>query len=354
MGNISVERRSGVARWRSGADAKSTAEDVEAREMTTLQAPQPPTSLRDGFGRSIRKLRISLIDACNFRCFYCMPEQPKFKPFSALLTAGEIVGICSQLNRFGLSHMRMTGGEPTLRGDFDAIVRGLSELPLTKLGLTTNGFLLHQKLDLLADSACRHINLSLDSLRADRFQRITGTTHFERVRRNILAARARDLQVKLNVVVCRGTNDDELLDFVAFSAAHGIPVRFLELMKIGPRFREFGSLFVSADEMMETIRSRHDLRPLPVEADSTSFVFRTEHGAEIGFIASESRPFCSSCSRLRLSATGHLRACLMSERGLNVRGLSAEQLQSALRAVMGMKPGGRLPHVEQAMYQIGG
>jgi GTP 3',8-cyclase len=308
----------------------------------------------DGYGRTIRKLRISLLDACNFRCFYCMPEQPKFMPYAELLTAGEIVATCRELCRLGITEMRMTGGEPTLRRDFDDIVRGLSGLPLTRLGLTTNAFLLDSKLDMLDGTLCRSINISLDSLQPDRFAEITRTNHYDVVVRNIIAARDRGFRVKLNVVVCRGINDDEIGDFVDFSAAHGIPVRFLELMKIGPRHRDFDALFVPADEMIATIAARHELRPVAVEQDSTAFVYRSAHGAEIGFIASESRPFCDSCSRLRLSATGHLRACLMSERGLNVRGLSPAQLRQALYAVMSMKPGGRLSHVEQPMYQIGG
>jgi GTP 3',8-cyclase len=310
--------------------------------------------LTDGYGRVIRKLRVSLVEACNFRCFYCMPDQPKFAPFSALLSAGEIIETCAELNRLGISQVRLTGGEPTLRRDFRDVVQGLSALPLEKLGLTTNGLLLDEHLDFLADTACRSINISLDSLRQDRFEAITRSPHFGTVRRNIIAASERGFRVKVNVVVARGTNDDELLDFVEFSAAHGVPVRFLELMRIGPRHRDFEQLFVSADEMIDVLRARCSLRPVPVENDSTSFVYRTENGAEVGFIASESKPFCASCSRLRLSATGHLRACLMSERGLSVRGLPAHRLKQVVAAVMAMKPDGRLPHVEQAMYQIGG
>jgi GTP 3',8-cyclase len=308
----------------------------------------------DGYGRTIRKLRISLLDACNFRCFYCMPEDPKFMPFTSLLTAEEIVSTCRELNLLGITEMRMTGGEPTVRRDFDTIVQGLSRLPLARLGLTTNGLLLDEKLDMLANSSCRHINISLDSLRPDRFQEFTRSAHFDTVMRNILAARGRGFRVKLNVVVCRGRNDDELLDFVDFSAANDMPVRFLELMKIGPRHAEFGQLSVTASEMIATIAAHHTLEAVPVPADSTAFIYRTTHGAEIGFIASESRPFCESCSRLRLSASGHLRACLMTEQGLNVRGLSPAQLRHALHAVMAMKPPGRLAHIEQAMYQIGG
>jgi GTP 3',8-cyclase len=320
----------------------------EANVMRPLQSPV------DGWGRTIRKLRVSLLDACNFRCFYCMPEQPQFLPYAALLTARQIVDVCGELSRLGITELRMTGGEPTVRRDFDDIVRGLSGLPLSKLGLTTNGLLLDRKLDVLAETACRSINISLDSLRPDRFAAITRTEHFHAVARNILLARDRGFRVKVNVVVCRGTNEDELLEFADFSAVHGIPVRFLELMKIGPRHRDFERLFVPADEMIAVLRARHTLAAVPVEEDSTAFIYRTDHGAEIGFIASESKPFCGACSRLRLSATGHLRACLMSERGLDVRGLSPEQLRRALHAVMAMKPAGRIDHVEQPMYQIGG
>jgi GTP 3',8-cyclase len=311
-------------------------------------------SLIDFAGRRIRKLRVSLVDACNFRCFYCMPDRPQFLPRSELLAANEIVATCGELNRLGVTEIRLTGGEPTIRPDFDDIVARLSALPLTKLGLTTNGFLLGRRLDLLRDSACRHINVSLDSLRPDRFCAITRTPHFDVVRGNVVAAKRRGFEVKVNVVVCRGRNDDELLDFMDFSAEHGIPVRFLELMRIGPRHAEFGELFVSADEMIERIGRHHTLTSRTVPADSTAFAYTTDQGAEIGFIASESRPFCGTCSRLRLAANGHLRACLMSERGVNIRGMAGAALWRAVHEVMAMKPLGRLPHVEQAMYQIGG
>jgi GTP 3',8-cyclase len=310
--------------------------------------------LVDGYGRTIRKLRISLLDACNFRCFYCMPPDPVFMPWVSLLPASEIVAISRELNRLGIREMRLTGGEPTVRRDFDAIVRGLSELELDSLGLTTNGLLLDTKLDLLESSACRSINVSLDSLRPDRFAGITGMPRFGAVHANILRARDRGFRVKVNVVVCRGTNEDELVDFANFSAREGITVRFLELMRIGPRHRDFEALSVTAAEMIAALSERFRLEPVEVAADSTAFVYRTDHGAQLGFIASESRPFCGDCSRLRLSATGHLRACLMSERGLDVRGLSPEQLRRALHAVMAMKPAGRPGHVAQPMYQIGG
>lgn len=333
------------------------ATDLAARPLRGVGGPATDggaPALVDPCGRRIRKLRVALTEACNFRCFYCMPEEPTFQPFSRLLRPAEFVDICGRLVTLGITQLRITGGEPTLRPDFETIMEGLSALPVEKLGITTNGFMLTDVLPFLADTRCRHINVSLDSLQPLRFQSITRADRFEAVRDGILKAREMGFPVKINTVVSRGVNDHELGDFVAFSATHGIPVRFLEFMKVGPKLREQERLFVSASEMIERLRRDHHLTPRRMEADSTSFNFVTDDGAEIGFIASESRPFCAACSRLRLSATGHLRACMMSERGVNVRHLPPEDYPAVLAEVMAMKPTGRLESVAEGMYQIGG
>jgi len=163
-----------------------------------------------------------------------------------------------------------------------------------------------------------------------------------------------NFRVKINAVILRGINDHELLDFVRFSARYGVEVRFLELMKIGPYYRNHSRLFVSAQELIERIEEREELEPRSVNCDSTSFNFRTSSGAEIGFIASESQPFCGFCSRLRLTATGKLRACIMSEEGVSLRHVPKERYPEALKNVMGMKPFKRLERIEQPMYRIGG
>lgn len=310
--------------------------------------------LTDPHGRWIRKLRVSLTDVCNFRCTYCMAEHVRFQPAATLLPPSALVAMCAGLVAAGIRQIRLTGGEPLARREFREIVEGVGALPLDKLGLTTNGYWLEEHLPFLAGTPCRHLNVSLDSLRPERFAEITRTPFFDRVLRAILRAKEAGFPVKVNCVLLRGLNDDEAEDFLAFSAAYGIPVRFLEYMKIGPRRGEHARLFVPAGEVIAKLRQRHVLTPVDAETDATAFAFRTEGGAEVGFIASESRPFCRTCSRLRLSARGVLRACLMSEDGVDLRGVPPERYPDVLDEVMAMKPFHRLPEIAQAMNEIGG
>lgn len=308
----------------------------------------------DPSGRWIRKLRVSLTDVCNFRCSYCMPGNVRFKPRHTLLPPDDLVRMCAGLVGAGIRQIRLTGGEPMARREFREIVKGVNQLELDKLGLTTNGYWLEEHLPFLADTQCRHINVSLDSLDPDRFREITDVPFFARVHSAILRAREAGFPVKINCVLIRGTNDREVDDFVNFSARHGIPVRFLEFMKIGPQRNRHEELFISAGAVIERLRERWTLFPVSAARDSTAFSFRTDHGAEIGFIASESRPFCQHCSRMRLTARGKLRACLFSEAGLDLNGVPIEEYPDVLERVMPMKPHGRLPEIEQPMYQIGG
>ena len=308
--------------------------------------------LTDPHGRRIRKLRVQLTDVCNFRCTYCMPLSVKFQPAATLVPPGELVAMVAGLVGEGVTQVRLTGGEPLARREFRAIAEGVAALPVRKYGLTTNGHQLQEHLPFLDAVGCRHVNVSLDSLRADRFEAITRTPFFDRVVRALLAAKERGFPVKVNCVLVRGANEVE--DFLAFSARHGIPVRFLEYMKIGPQRGQHDALFVPAGEVIERLRQRHELVPVDADADATAFSFRTADGAEVGFIASESRPFCATCSRLRLTARGHLRACLMSEDGRDLRGVPREQYADVLADVMAMKPTGRIEEIAQPMHEIGG
>lgn len=311
-------------------------------------------NLRDPHGRVMRKLRIQLTDACNFRCFYCMPDGTRFHPPADLLAPEEIAGIGRILNDMGIEEVRVTGGEPTVRPEFDRIMTLLGEIPWIKFGLTSNGFLLRSKLPLLKELGCRHLNISMDSLDAEKFREITGSPRFQEVRATILSAREMGFDVKVNTIVFRGINDGELPAFARFSAEHDIEVRFLELMKVGPANARHGDLFVPADEMLARLRESEELVSVGVPHDATAFAFRTANGGRLGFIASESKPFCGACSRLRLSATGRLRACLFSEAGMELRGKDAFDYPEILRRVMALKPEGRLTRILQPMNQIGG
>lgn len=322
---------------------------------TGLQLKGIENKLVDQYKRHIHKLRVQLTDACNFRCFYCMPENVLFKPHSELLTPQEIYNICSILNEdFGIDELRITGGEPTVRTEFEEIVELLSGISVNKLGLTTNAFILESKLPFLKNSNCKNINVSLDSLNKENFNKITRSKYFNNTFKGIIKAREMGFKVKVNTVLLRGINDHEIFDFLDFSAKYDIEVRFLELMKIGFAYEGNQALFISAKEIINKIKSFYKLIPVKVNNDSTSFNYVTSGGAKIGFIASESKPFCNSCSRLRLGATGKLRACLMSESGINLKGKSKEEYREILYSVIAMKPLGRIDHIEQNMNQIGG
>lgn len=306
-------------------------------------------------GRHIRKLRISLTESCNFHCFHCMKEDAPCAPPDQWLPPYELEEIVRRLAALGVDQVRLTGGEPTLRPELREIVERLGRLGLGRLGITSNGVLLEPMLPALAAAGLRNLNLSLDSLEAATFQRITGSPDHAQVLGTLRAARGLGLEVKLNVVLFRGLNDHECADFVRFAERERTPVRFLELMRIGPDHEENRRYYVPARETLQRLRAQGmSLRALARPADATAFEYRSGGGARVGFIASESRPFCGGCSRLRLSATGVLRACLMKEDGLSLRGLDPREFDLALTRVLAWKPRERPPFTDRPMVRIGG
>lgn len=310
--------------------------------------------IRDSIGRSFKKLRVSLIEACNYRCTYCMPEQVIFKKQSNLLSPEQIEKLVRVLNHYGLDEVRLTGGEPTLRSDLIEIVERLSQLDLVNLGMTTNAHLLFPLLRDLKRAGLMSINVSLDSLDQENFKRITRRDGLQNVLRAIYGAKEVGLKVKVNMVVMRGINEHELLNFVNFSQQNKIEVRFLEVMKIGIMQGRFEKEFISSDEMISLIEPIYPLNPIAVSADSTSFCYNIGDHGRIGFIASESKPFCGNCSRLRLDSTGVLRGCLMKNEGINILGMESDELGVVLQNLINQKPIERIISVDQPMYQIGG
>ena len=313
----------------------------------------PTNLLGDQYGRFMRKLRVSLNDVCNFRCFYCMPEDPHFDSKEIYLKPEEIERICAILVEKGVEQIRLTGGEPLLRQEFDDIALRIANLPIKEFGITTNGYFLKQKLEFLKDINCRNINVSLDSLNKEKFNKITKSHGFNRVYDSIIQAREMQLNVKINTVLMNQLNTDEVDDFVEFSARTGIEVRFLEMMKIG-QSKNNNLHYISADSIIAQLKNRYDMQALEVENDSTSFKFSLSNGVKIGFIASESKPFCGACSRLRLGYDGKLRACLMSENGHHLKNMPPEEMQSLIQQTILLKPVQRIHHVDQNMFEIGG
>ncbi|RZA07770.1 MAG: radical SAM protein, partial [Proteobacteria bacterium] len=250
--------------------------------------------------------------------------------------------------------LRITGGEPLVRKSFEEISGRFAALPLKKIGLTTNAVLLSRYLPVLKRNRVHHLNISLDSLDAETFRKITNGNRLPAVLEGIERAVAEGFHVKINVVAMRGINDHEFPDFVEFSKRLGVEVRFLELMRIGFALRDQASQFISAGEILSSLQPRYTLRRQSREKDSTSFNYVTECGAEVGFIASESQAFCGQCSRWRLSADGILRACLLKDDGLSVRGTTRDERADIYDRVLGMKPFMRPKEVTHQMNGIGG
>lgn len=310
--------------------------------------------LIDEHGRKIRKLRLSLTDKCNLRCHYCMPVDSTFMDEKKYLSVKEYSEIVSELCQYGLEELRLTGGEPLMRKDFKEIISSFADLPLKKIGLTTNGIFLDKHLDELKKNRVHHLNISLDSLDEKNFRKITFGNHLKRILENIEKAQSMNFNIKINVVAMRGVNNHELFDFVDYSAKTGLEVRFLEVMRVGFACNSQEDQFIPAREMIAHLKTRYALNTDAREHDSTSFNYVLDNGAQIGFIASESQAFCGQCSRWRLSADGIMRACLLKDDGLDIKNTTATERKTIYQSLLGMKPFIRPVEVTHHMNAIGG
>lgn len=273
-------------------------------------------SLTDSFNRQIRDLRVSLTDRCNFRCFYCLPHgEPPIAPKDQMLTYEEIEQACEIFASLGIEKIRLTGGEPMLRRDIETIIAKLSSLNVD-LALTTNGYYLPGRAESLKAAGLDRVTISLDSLKADVFRQMTGVDVLDNVLAGIQAAKDAGLQpIKINAVVVKGHNDDEVADFAAFAREHDVKMRFIEYMPLDSAHDWSRDDVVSGREIHERIAARFPLVKVDVPRGSeTSARYRFADGApgEIGIIAPVTEPFCGACSRIRLTADGQIRTCLFS------------------------------------------
>ncbi|OAV44970.1 GTP 3',8-cyclase MoaA [Lewinella sp. 4G2] len=278
--------------------------------------------LLDNHHRQTTYLRLAVTDRCNLRCRYCMPaEGIDFSPRSELLTFEEILLLCRTLADLGVNKVRLTGGEPLSRRGLTDLVDGLSPLFPT-LAMTTNGILLPQHLDRLVAAGLTNYNLSLDTLRPERFFEITRRDEFDGTWRALELLQAAQLNTKINVVVMASRNDDELLDFVALTKDRAIDVRFIEAMPFNDGDGNH-HLFLSATEMLTRIRSQHpDLAVNTDDRHSSAQRYRVPgYLGSFGIIPAYSRTLCGSCNRLRVTPKGTLLNCLYSTKGLELRPL---------------------------------
>jgi cyclic pyranopterin phosphate synthase len=283
--------------------------------------------LRDSFGRVIDDLRISLTDRCNFRCVYCMPaEGLPWLPKREILTYEELFRLARVFIGLGIRTIRLTGGEPLMRQDIDVLIAGLTRLdPELDLSMTTNGFFLKEKATRLAEAGLKRINVSLDSLQPERFERMVrrdGQLVYKILDGMRLARELGLRPIKINCVVMREYNDDELLDFVRLGREHRCQVRFIEYMPLDAQGEWSMKTVVPGAEILARIHEAFPVAPTDGKGGEPATVYRFADGqGSIGVIASVTEPFCDSCNRIRITADGQLRTCLFSLREHNLKGL---------------------------------
>ncbi|WP_426484473.1 GTP 3',8-cyclase MoaA [Flavobacterium sp. 2] len=273
------------------------------------------TILTDGFGRKHNYLRISLLEKCNLRCTYCMPADGiALSPKASLMTADEIFSIAQTFVKNGVDKIRLTGGEPLLRKDFPEIVSKLSDLNIS-LSITTNGILIDRHIDVLKQFKVKKINLSLDTLVSSKFHSVTLRNQFEKVVDNLHLLLNNDFHVKVNVVLMKGFNDNEIVDFVKLTQFLPISVRFIEFMPFAGNEWD-RSKMVSQNEILSLVGNNFAEDEIEKLEDEKNFTARTYKikgfQGDFGIISSITNPFCDSCNRIRLTADGKIKNCLFS------------------------------------------
>jgi len=324
--------------------------------------------MHDSYGRHLHYLRVSLTDACNLRCVYCMPEEITFRPPASLLQDDEVLTLVRVAASLGVDKIRLTGGEPTLRRGVVDLVREIRVVPgIQRVAMTTNGLRLVELAQPLAEAGLDQVNISIDSLDADRFRQITRRGDLGDVWRGIAAAKAAGLKLKLNCVVARGFNDDEVVELARLTLTNRWEVRFIELMPLGSVVDFQQSQVVSSAETRSRIEAA--LGPVTLvpghNGHDPARPYRLAGAVgQIGFISSVTEPFCHGCNRLRLTADGRLRLCLLRDDEVDLlaplrAGADFETLRQIMAEAAYRKPWGhRLEENDIArsreMSQLGG
>ncbi|TKB55009.1 GTP 3',8-cyclase MoaA [Ferrimonas aestuarii] len=305
-------------------------------------------SLMDGFGRKIDYLRLSVTDRCDFRCVYCMSENPTFLRRDDVLTLEELSTIARAFTELGVERIRLTGGEPLVRTDLPVLVRKLGKLPgLKDLSMTTNGSRLTKFADVLAGNGLQRLNISLDTLEADRFAEVTRKGNLERVLAGIdSATKAGFERVKLNAVIMKGQNDHEVLDLVNFARDKGCDISFIEEMPLGAIEEERrDNTLCTSDEVRALIEPQY---PLTASSERTGGPARyykmADSDIRIGFISPHSHNFCHECNRVRVTVKGELLLCLGNENSVDLKQVlrdndgDVEAVKAAVIKAMKVKP----------------
>ena len=281
--------------------------------------------LTDNLGREITYLRVSITDRCNYRCIYCKPEEQfKFIPHEEILRYEEIVKIIEEAVNLGITKVRITGGEPLARKGVVDFIKKLREIKkLEDISLTTNGFFLSEYAEKLKAAGLNRVNISLDSLREEKYKRITRGGILEKALKGIDSAlKAGLLPIKINTVLIRGINDDEVEDFVRLALGRPLNIRFIEFMPSGEELKDnYRDKFISVLEIKESLAEKYSFRPVNINSGNGPAKYYQIKGGQgtIGFITALSQHFCKTCNRIRLTSEGKLRPCLFSNMEVDIK-----------------------------------
>jgi len=343
--------------------------------MKNIENNKKNTSvLVDMFSRTISYLRLSLTDRCNLRCVYCMPEDQEgglqMLKHEELLSYEELLRIVELVVGMGMNKIRLTGGEPLVRKGVMDFISALSKIEgLDEIRLTTNGVLLHEKAAGLYDAGIRKLNISLDTMRPERFKKITGSDLYDQVWQGIETAGKIGFDVKLNVVAMKGVNDDEFVDFARLALRTPYQVRFIEFMPVGSDSSWKEASYISSTDLQEIVSTIGTLSALPgrrMDGPARVYTLTDESGlqGEVGFISPISHHFCDTCNRLRLTSAGRLRACLLHDREADLKalvrkGATNQELSELIKQTILNKPKGHTLAEDQEncsgqMSRIGG
>ena len=310
-------------------------------------------------GRNINKLRISLTEVCNMACTYCVTSLSDHKRAPDELSADEMLSLVRMLKEHaGIVKVRLTGGEPLLYPNLIPVVSGIREMGISSIGLTTNGQLLARKAKALVEAGLKNVNLSLDSLDPENFKRMGRVGKLRKTLEGVEACLKYGLKVKVNMVVVKGENDDEIVKMLEYGVTRGVEVRYLELMAMGPLYHKDDFKLVTMHEILEKISARYSVQPVSAESDSTSLRYWVP-GGYFGIIPNNSAPFCSTCSRLRLTSNGQLIGCLSNPTPLSIRHLldhpdPEETLQTLVKKSISYKQDAAFTGSALVMSRVGG
>lgn len=328
--------------------------------------------ITDKFGRSFEKLRVSLINDCNFSCVYCVGDDinntgknaigllsPEFsvgKGIEKLHTDDFAQLISTMHSILNLKSIRLTGGEPLLYGELIPLIKKIKSLGIDDIRMTTNAFYLKGKVNDLQAAGLRAINISLDAIDRDIFAKMSRNNRTDRVFEGIDEAVKSGIGLKLNAVILRNHNDSQIIPLLEYAAERNIPIRYLELMKMGPISDQQKELFYSEQEILNTISRKYDIQELPRRTSATSRYWETDSGAMFGIIANESTPFCHDCNRLRMDSRGYFYGCLSNANGIRLTEFINDQpkLITKLEELLAMKQTVKFKGSLLSMRNIGG